>query len=73
MEQDRTFRPVRVRVAAEAAGAALLLCMDRPGSFGAPDVVEVALDRIRLDHALDARFSDRPPDQVRLQRLGLQD
>lgn len=62
--QDQDFRPVRMRLAAEAAGASLLLCTDRPGSFGAPDVVEVALDRIALDHSLDARFSDRPPDQV---------
>lgn len=62
--QDSNFRPVRMRIAADVAGASLLLCTDRVGSFGAPDVVEVALDRIRLDHALDARFSDRPPDQV---------
>ena len=62
--QDRDFRPLRMRLAAEAAGISLLLCTDRPGSFGAPDVVEVALDRIALDHSLDARFSDRPPDQV---------
>ena len=55
---------MRMRLAAEAAGVSLLLCTDRPGSFGAPDVVEVALDRIALDHSLDARFSDRPPDQV---------
>jgi len=55
---------VRVRVAAELAGLALLLCTDKGGTFGAPDVMEVALDRIRLDHALDQRFSDRPPDQV---------
>ena len=62
--QDANFRPVRLRLGAEAAGAALLLCADRGGSFGAPDVAEVALDRITLDAAVDRRFSDRPPDQV---------
>ena len=58
------FRPVHLKLSAQLAGAAVLLCNDRGGTFGAPDVLEVALDRVSVDHALDRRFSDRPPDQV---------
>lgn len=59
---------MQLKLSGQLKGAAVLLCNDRGGSFGAPDVLEVILDQVALEHALDARFSDRPPDQV-LHRL----
>lgn len=62
--QGQEFRPVQLKMSAQLGGMAVLLCNDRGGTFGAPDVLEAALDSVKVEHALDRRFSDRPPDQV---------
>ena len=46
------------------AGVALVLCNDRPETFGAPDVLEVCGDRLQLQLCSERQFSDRPANQV---------
>jgi hypothetical protein len=44
----------------------LVLCNDRPTTFGAPDVLEVSGDHLNIQYSNHCRFSDRPPNQVRM-------
>ena len=43
-QESADFRPQHFTMSASMIGAALVLCNDRPETFGAPDVLEVPLD-----------------------------
>lgn len=62
--QEAEFRPLLLKMKTEAGAIAVLLCNDRSGSFGAPDVLEAALDRVSVRYSMERRLSDRPPDQA---------
>jgi hypothetical protein len=64
MQDTEEFRPLLLKLKVDAGAIALLLCHDRSGSFGAPDVLEVSLDRLSAKYSMECRLSDRPPDQV---------
>ena len=40
-QESADFRPQHFTMSASMIGAALVLCNDRPETFGAPDVLEV--------------------------------
>lgn len=62
--QDADFRPTSVDVNATAQAVSLVLCNDKPTTFGAPDVLDFCADKLELSFTLDQSFSDRPPNQV---------
>ncbi len=66
--QDADFRPTSVDVNATAEAVSLVLCNDKPTTFGAPDVLDFCADKLELSFTLDQSFSDRPPNQVLLKR-----
>ena len=41
LQESADFRPQHFTMSASMIGAALVLCNDRPETFGAPDVLEV--------------------------------
>lgn len=42
----------------------LVLCNDKPQTFGAPDVLRVSVDQLMVKYVMEQHFHDRPPDQV---------
>ena len=44
----------------------VVLCNDKPQTFGAPDVLRVSVDQLMVKHVMEQHFHDRPPDQVKL-------
>ena len=62
--QDADFRPTSVDVKGTAQAVSLVLCNDKPTTFGAPDVLDFCADNLKLSFTLDQSFSDRPPNQV---------
>ena len=64
MLQDADFRPTSVDVNGTAQAVSLVLCNDKPTTFGAPDVLDFCADNLKLSFTLDQSFSDRPPNQV---------
>ena len=45
-QESADFRPQHFTMSASMIGAALVLCNDRPETFGAPDVLEVCLETV---------------------------
>ena len=43
----------------------LVLCNDKPQTFGAPDVLQLSTDQVTAKYIMHQHFHDRPPDQVR--------
>lgn len=68
-ETGAEFRPSKMTLSSSVAGVALVLCNDRPETFGAPDVLELCGDRLSFQLCTDRQFPDRPPDQVHADRL----
>ncbi|KAK9867091.1 hypothetical protein WJX84_006946 [Apatococcus fuscideae] len=62
--QDADFRPTSVDVNGTAQAVSLVLCNDKPTTFGAPDVLDFCADNLKLSFTLDQSFSDRPPNQA---------
>ena len=46
--QDADFRPTSVDVNATAQAVSLVLCNDKPTTFGAPDVLDFCADKLEL-------------------------
>lgn len=61
----REFRPSILRVDGTMQSLSLVLCNDKPQTFGAPDVLRLTVEQLVFKYATDQRFHDRPPDQVR--------
>lgn len=45
--------------------AALVLCNDKPQTYGAPDVLQFAISDLAAAFSRDAALADRPPNQAR--------
>lgn len=58
------FRPTAIHMDGTIQGLALVLCNDKPQTFGAPDVLRLSIDQLALKYVVDQRFHDRPADQV---------
>ncbi|WIA12623.1 hypothetical protein OEZ85_006280 [Tetradesmus obliquus] len=58
------FRRSSLRCTAELAAVVLMLCDDKPQSFGAPDVLQVAASGVSLVHATEARFPRTQPERA---------
>ncbi|KAF6253188.1 hypothetical protein COO60DRAFT_1463300 [Scenedesmus sp. NREL 46B-D3] len=53
-----------LRCTVELAAVMLMLCDDKPQSFGAPDVLQVAARGVSLVHASEARFPRTAPERA---------
>jgi hypothetical protein len=62
---DPAFRASRIRASLSMQSVAGVLCNDQPTTFGAPDVLQLCAEEIKLQAARDMDFADRPPNQVR--------
>ena len=60
----REFRPSAFHMDGSMQTVSLVLCNDKPQTFGAPDVLRLSLDQLAVKYMMDMRFHDRPPDQV---------
>ena len=60
----REFRPSAFHLDGSMQTVSLVLCNDKPQTFGAPDVLRLSLDQLAVKYMMDLRFHDRPPDQV---------
>lgn len=58
------YRPSSLRLVAALECVTLLLCDDRPASFGAPDVLQAAARRVALLAASDARTARVPAERA---------
>ena len=58
------WRPSVYDVDATIQSVSLVLCNDRPRTYGAPDILQVSLDRITARFSCTCLFRDRPPNQV---------
>ena len=43
---------------------AVVLCDDKPKSYGAPDVLTAAIERLGVQYSLDKRYFDHLPEQT---------
>lgn len=64
--QDRTpgFRPSKMQMDAALQSIAVVLCNDKPQTFGAPDVLQLSTHQVLVHFAQDTEFPDRPPNQA---------
>ena len=58
------FQPSTTEVEATVQSAAVVLCNDKPQTFGAPDVLQVTASRMSAHYTTSMFFSDRPPNQA---------
>ena len=58
------WRPSVYDVDATIQSVSLVLCNDRPRTYGAPDILQVSLDRVAARFSCTCLFRDRPPNQV---------
>ena len=42
----------------------VVLCNDKPQTFGAPDVLRISIDQLVVKYVMEQNFHDRPPDQA---------
>ncbi|GFR40085.1 hypothetical protein Agub_g633, partial [Astrephomene gubernaculifera] len=57
------FRPSTMYVDVHVKSLAFVLCDDKPKSYGAPDVLTAAMERLALQYATEKRFCDHAPEQ----------
>jgi len=66
------FRRAATRVDLQAAGLSVVLCDDKPSTFGAPDILQAAAAPLLLLHASERRLVDAAPEVAgRLEAGGL--
>lgn len=58
------FQSSTTEIEATVQSAALVLCNDKPQTFGAPDVLQVTASRMSAHYTTSMFFSDRPPNQA---------
>ena len=63
------FQSSTTEVEATIQNAAVVLCNDKPQTFGAPDVLQVTAGQVSAQYTMSSFFPDRPPNQAA--RLGL--
>ncbi|KAL0018632.1 hypothetical protein WJX77_009530 [Trebouxia sp. C0004] len=63
------FQSSTTEVEATIQNAALVLCNDKPQTFGAPDVLQVTASQASAQYTMSMFFPDRPPNQAA--RIGL--
>ena len=56
----REFRPSAFHLDGSMQTVSLVLCNDKPQTFGAPDVLRLSLDQLAVKYMMDLRFHDRP-------------
>ncbi len=59
------WQPAALEVTASVRSAALVLCNDKPQTYGAPDVLQFAISDLAAAFSRDAALADRPPNQAR--------
>lgn len=64
-----SFQSSTTTVEATIQKAAIVLCNDKPQTFGAPDVLQVTASQATAQYTMSMFFADRPPNQAA--RLGL--
>ena len=64
--QERTagFRPSKLKMEAALQSIAVVLCNDKPQTFGAPDVLQLSTHHVLVHWSQDTQLPDRPPNQV---------
>ena len=58
------FQSSATEVEATVQNAAVVLCNDKPQTFGAPDVLQVTAGRVSARYTTSMFFPDRPPNQA---------
>lgn len=58
------FRRSSLRCNVELAAVVLMLCDDKPHSFGAPDVLQAFAKGVTLVHAIEVRFPRTAPERA---------
>lgn len=58
------FRPTKLEVDLNVQSMSVVLCNDKPQTFGAPDVLQLSVDALALQYHVDQSLPDRPPNQV---------
>ena len=53
-----------MNVELQLSGCSLVLCDDKPNSFGAPDVIQLGLDQLVLRYTGDLRYHDVAPEMT---------
>lgn len=64
LQQLAAFRPSKLTMEAGMQSIAVVLCNDKPQTFGAPDVLQLSTHRVIVQWSQDTQFPDRPPNQV---------
>ncbi len=64
MQAVTEFRPSKISTNAVVESVSLVLCNDKPQTFGAPDVLQASADHLALQYSMDQQFADRPADQA---------
>ena len=65
-EDAATFRQSKLKLEAALQSIAVVLCNDKPQTFGAPDVLQLSTHQLIVQWTQDTEFPDRPPNQVLL-------
>ena len=58
------FQSSATEIEATVQNAAVVLCNDKPQTFGAPDVLQVTASRVSAHYTTSMFFPDRPPNQA---------
>lgn len=69
LQRMEGFQSSTTEVEATIQNAALVLCNDKPQTFGAPDVLQVTASQASAQYTMSMFFPDRPPNQAA--RIGL--
>eukprot|EP00887_Chlorella_sp_A99_P007742 scaffold20.g7742.t1 len=62
--RTRPFRPSSLQVTGLVQGATVVLCNDKPETFGAPDVLQLSLAQLNLAYDMATLLPDRPPNKA---------
>ena len=68
MRPAAAWQPAALEVMARMRSAALVLCNDKLQTYGAPDVLQLAVSELAAAFAREAVLADRPPNQARAPR-----
>ena len=69
LQRREGFQSSTNMIEATIQKAAIVLCNDKPQTFGAPDVLQVTASQASAQYTMSMFFPDRPPNQAA--RLGL--
>ncbi|KXZ47067.1 hypothetical protein GPECTOR_38g304 [Gonium pectorale] len=58
-----SFRPSSTALDVDVKSLAIVLCDDKPKSYGAPDILTAAAERLVLQYTTDKRYLDHMPEQ----------